>query len=238
MEHEVVVGRVYTVVEYSPNACFKDFADTIVDARRQADAMPHLAIIGNTQKLIGCSIYGSVLMRKDLHSDVIYCRTHQEVYKHINNKTFKQLNEISDNFFRNRKIVMDLPIQLGFFVLQYAKLKMLSFYYDCIDKFTARENFELCLMDTDSLYLTLCDPSLEAIVKPEMLNLFNEQKDMWFPKTSPPTEADYSKRTPGLFKVECRADAIVALCAKTYCTHRYENGRKYTKFSCKGINKK
>jgi hypothetical protein len=47
-----------------------------------------------------------------------------------------------------KKIKYDLPLQLGFFVYQYAKLKMLSFYYDVVDKFVDRRKFCLLEMDT------------------------------------------------------------------------------------------
>ena len=38
---------------------------------------------------------------------------------------------------------------------QYAKLRMLQFHYDCVDKYVDRADYELCEMDTDSLYLVL-----------------------------------------------------------------------------------
>ena len=44
-----------------------------------------------------------------------------------------------------------MPLQIGFFVYQYAKLKMLSFYYDLIDKFISREDYNLLEMDTGKL---------------------------------------------------------------------------------------
>lgn len=47
-------------------------------------------------------------------------------------------------------ITLSLPVQLGYFILQYAKLRLLQFYYDCLDKFVNRCDFEYCLLDTDS----------------------------------------------------------------------------------------
>ena len=56
--------------------------------------------------------------------------------------TFKQV-------IHNKKAIKhDLPIQLGFFVYQQAKLKMLSFYYDLVDYFIPRKNYNLLEMDT------------------------------------------------------------------------------------------
>ena len=40
-----------------------------------------------------------------------------------------------------KSIKHDLPIHLGLFVYQYAKLRMLSFYYDVIDRFVDRSDY-------------------------------------------------------------------------------------------------
>ena len=45
---------------------------------------------------------------------------------------------------------MDLPLQIGAAVYHLAKLKMLDFYYNFIDKYIDRTDFELLEMDTDS----------------------------------------------------------------------------------------
>ena len=40
------------------------------------------------------------------------------------------------------KIIMDTPIQIGCAVYQLAKLRMLQFYYDCLDKYVDRSDFQ------------------------------------------------------------------------------------------------
>ena len=45
------------------------------------------------------------------------------------------------------------PYQCGIAVYQLAKLRMLEFYYDFLDKYLSRQDFKLCYMDTDSFYL-------------------------------------------------------------------------------------
>ena len=47
-----------------------------------------------------------------------------------------------------KSVKYDLPLQLGYFVYQQAKLKMLSFYFDVVDRFVDRRNFSLLEMDT------------------------------------------------------------------------------------------
>ena len=95
---------------------------------------------------------GRVLSRKRL----------DKISKRINDPHFKDLEELSDNRFEvmagKHKIIMDTPIQIGCAVYQLAKLRMLQFYYDCLDKYVDRSDFQYIEMDTDSAYpvLLLC----------------------------------------------------------------------------------
>ena len=61
------------------------------------------------------------------------------------------------------RIKLDLPIQLGYFILQYAKLRMLQFYYDCLDRYVDRSNIENLEMDTESAFMALSAPCLGNI---------------------------------------------------------------------------
>ena len=61
----------------------------------------------------------------------------------------------------------NLPIQIGFIVYQYTKLKMLMFYYDFLTKDIDRHDFQLCEMDTDiyiSCFSELDRPILIKVV--------------------------------------------------------------------------
>ena len=113
---------------------------------------------------------------------------------------------------------------------QYAKLRMLEFYYDFMDTFVDRRDFQYCCMDTNSAYMGLSADSLEEVIKPKLRQRYQSEKHNWFPSSDTPEHASYDKRTPGLFKEEYRGDA---LCSKTY----YCFGVK-DKISCKGINKR
>ena len=96
---------------------------------------------------------------------------------------------------------MDLPLQVGFFVYQYAKLRMLQFY-DFLEKYLDRPDYEYCEMDTDSAHIAISGESVEALVKPEMVHEFEHDSYNCFPRTNMLQHAKYDKRTPGLFKVE------------------------------------
>ena len=45
---------------------------------------------------------------------------------------------------------------------------MLEFYYDFLDKYVDRKDFELIQMDTDSMYMALSDDCIDNVVKAEM----------------------------------------------------------------------
>ena len=59
------------------------------------------------------------------------------------------------------------PIIVGFFILQYAKLRMLELYYYFFDKFCNVNKFEELKMDTDSLYIALAEENLYDCIRTE-----------------------------------------------------------------------
>ena len=124
-------------------------------------------------------------------------------------------------------------MQIGFFVYLYAKVRMLQFYFDFMDKYLHRSDFQYCEMDTDSAYIAIAGPSVESLVRSDLKEEFEKDKANWFPTTDTAEHKAYDKRTPGLFKEEWAGDGIIGLSSKTYyCFGGYD------KFSCKGVNKK
>ena len=59
------------------------------------------------------------------------------------------------------------PIIVGFFILEFAKLRMLELYYNFYDKLSDLKKFEELEMDKDSLYLALAEENLYDCIKPE-----------------------------------------------------------------------
>ena len=49
-----------------------------------------------------------------------------------------------------RTVMIKRPYQCGIAVYELVKLRMLELYYDFLDKYFSREDFDLCYMDTDS----------------------------------------------------------------------------------------
>ena len=48
---------------------------------------------------------------------------------------------------------------------QLAKLRMLEFYYDFLDRYVDRRDFELIQMDTDSNYMAISGDKLADIIR-------------------------------------------------------------------------
>ena len=127
-------------------------------------------IIADTMKLISNSGYGSLIMDKEKHQDTLYAEGWGAAQLNINDPRLKKCAVITDNLYEmemaKTKIRFDLPIQLGYHILQLAKLRMLQFRYDCMQEYCVVNDFEYIKMDTDSAYLSLAATQLEDIVKP------------------------------------------------------------------------
>ena len=240
LDHGLKVMKIYQVVEYQQHRCFSDFVEEISDARRQGDADPNTTIIADTKKVIGNSGYGSLIMDKTKHRQIQYVQGENETCLKINQPHFRKLDclDPEEQFYEvemaKRKIKLDLPIQLGYFVLQYAKLRMLEFYYDFMDVYVDRQDFEYCEMDTDSAYMAISGSCLEDVIKHDKLEKYQQglkgfcsdaeiEADAefhWFPRTCCKKHSTYDKRTPGLFKLEYQGNEMIGLCSKTYIVRK------------------
>ena len=54
---------------------------------------------------------------------------------------------------------------------------MLEYYYDFLDKYVDRRDFELTQMDTDSNYMAISCERLEDVVRPELKAEFDAEKN-------------------------------------------------------------
>ena len=148
---------------------------------------------------------------------------------------FDDLEEISNGAFevrqRKRRVTIKRPYQCGIAMYQLAKLRMLEFCYDFLDKFCDRRDFELIQMDTDSFYMALSANDFDEIVKPELKELYKDEKKNWL------VTDEYSKRVPGLFKPEFRGKRMIALTSKCYYADEGGAGN-LKKFSCKDVSRR
>ena len=150
---------------------------------------------------------------------------------------FYSLSELPNDYYSvekiKKKINLDLLIHLSVFILNYAKLQMLEFYYNFLDYYLHREDFEVLKSDTDSNSLRISAANVEELIKPELREEFEWNK--WFMTPLAPQ----GKRAPGLFKAKCNGDKMIGLCSKSYCTEKFPESNKpgQVKFSINGVNK-
>ena len=245
MEHGLLVTKVHCAIEFQYAPIFKDFIDTRTQKRREA------TLAGNTSeaalhKLIGNSAYGCTLLNKEKYVRIAYADVKNLVAHHHRKGTFLRSRMLTPRLaevdHEHNKVQHDIPTQLGYTILQGGKLRMLQFYYDCLDYFLDREDFQLVEVDTDSQYLALSEPidceridkdlsyhPLMSMVKPELIDefkamLYNHCKDDWepndyvhfFPRQCCEEHNKLDQKRPGLFKTEVWGTEITCACSKTY----------------------
>ena len=82
---------------------------------------------------MGNSSYGKTITNQLKRRNVEYC-SDAEASREVNTPLFRKLDSITEDTYEvescKKNIKLNLPSQIGFFVYQYAKLRMLQFYYD------------------------------------------------------------------------------------------------------------
>ena len=230
LEHGLKVTAYHQLLHYKRGRPFDWFPEEVAGARRQADKDKDKKIAGDTAKLKGNSFYGKMIEDVARHCHTTFTVDDGKVDAAMRSPFFEDLEEIGDAFEikeRKRKVKITRPYQCGIAVYQLAKLRMLEFYYDFLDKYIDRRDFEYVYMDTDSAYFAISGEELRDMVKPELLEEYDRDVKNWLATDK------YSERTPGLFKPEFIGSKMIALSAKCY----FAEGKQGTKYSCKGMSK-
>ena len=227
----LVCKKNYHFVEYIPIKCCKKFMQSAVNARREADENTNSSVVAETMKLLANSSYGHQILDRSRHTVTKYL-SDGKPHAAISTKLFKRLGHINDQSYEVELAKAEIehrePIIVGFFVLQYAKLRLLEPYYNFFDRFNDINKFEGLEMDTDSLYLALSEKELYDCVREkskyewELMRTEGCKDDFTanattkvFPRTCCTKHKKYDKREPGLFKQEFRCTEMLCLCSKT-----------------------
>ena len=237
INHGAKITRVYRTIDYEPKVIFEWFVKEVTENRRTGDVDKSKALLADIFKLLGNSGYGKLIEALERQTNVIYTKDEKVVDRALRSAYFSDLDEIGEAYeleSRKARITIRRPFQVGIAVYQLAKLRMLEFYYDFLDRYLDRKDFELIQMDTDSNYLAISGKSLEDIVKPDMKAEFEAEKKNWLAWDK------WSGRTPGLFKQEFEGGRMIALCSKCYYTDHLtdKNEVKKKKLSSKGMSKR
>ena len=115
-------------------------------------------LLGDTYKLKRNSFYGKMIEDVVRHLSTTFTTDGNEVDMALRSPFFEDLEEIGDAYEikeRKRKVEITRPYQCGIAEYQPAKLPMLEFYYDFLDNYVDRRDFEYIYMNTDSAYFAI-----------------------------------------------------------------------------------
>ena len=162
--------KIYRFVEYIPVKCFNKFVQSAVNACRERDENPNSSVVAETMKSLANSSYGYQITDRSRHTVTNYL-SDEKTRRAINTKLFKRLDHINDQLYEVELAKAEIehrePIIVGFFILQYAKLRILELYYNFFEKVCDVNKFEELEMDTDSLYLALPEKELYDCIREE-----------------------------------------------------------------------
>ena len=223
VDHGAVIKAVHRTINYQAGKIFPWFVEQVKAARRTGDIKKSKALLAEVFKLLGNSGYGKPIEALERQTNVIYTKDEKVVDRALRSTYFCDLDEIGLAYeleSRKPRITVRRPFQMGIAVYQLAKLQMLEFYYDFLDRYFDRRDFELIQMDTDSNYMAISVDSLEEIVRPELRTEFEAKKKEWLAWDK------WSWRTPGLFKLECEGRRMIVLCSKCYFIVEQDSEKK------------
>ena len=239
LNHGLQVTKIHKYISYTSGRPFKWFPEEVSSTRRATDHAKDKRQLGDTAKLKGNSFYGKMIENLEKHISTKFTKDEKLIDKIFRSPYFDDLEEISEGVFevrqRKRQVTITRPYQCGIAVYQLAKLRMLEFYFDFLDKFCDRRDFELIQMDTDSFYMALSAEDFDEIIGPELKELYKDEKPKWL------VTDEYSKRVPGLFQPEFKGKRMIALTSKCYFADNGDSkagAGSIPKFSCKGVSRR
>ena len=126
LDLKLVCKKNHRFVQYTPMKCFNNFVQCAVNARREGDENLISSVVAETMKLLANSCYVYHIMDRSQHTVTKYI-SDEKAHGPINIKMFKHLSYINDHLYEVKLVKLEIehkePIIVGFFILQYAKLR-------------------------------------------------------------------------------------------------------------------
>ena len=127
----LVCKMIHRFVQYTPRNCYDNFVQSAMDARRQGDENANSSVVAEIMKLLANSSYAYQIMDRSRHTVTKYLND-EKTNSAFTSKLFLRFNHITDQLYEvelvKSKFENREPIIVGFFLLQYAKLRMLELY--------------------------------------------------------------------------------------------------------------
>ena len=138
----LVCTKIHRFVQSTPKKCFNSFVQSAVDARRQGDENPNSSVVAETMKLLANSSFGYQIMDQSRDTVTKYL-TDEKTYAAIISKLIKKQDHVNNSLYEVELAKTQIEHKIvGFFNLQYAKLRMLELYYNFFTRFCDVNKFE------------------------------------------------------------------------------------------------
>ena len=109
-----------------------------LNARREGNESPNSSVVAETMKLLANRFYGFQIMDRCRHTVTKYL-SDEKTHGATNTKLFKRLDHINDELYEVELAKAEIEhrelIIFGFFILQYAKLRVLGLYNNFFERF-------------------------------------------------------------------------------------------------------
>ena len=179
VDHGAVITAVNRTIDYTPGKVLDWFVEQVTEVRRTGDVEKSKALLAEVFKLLRNSGYGKLIEALERQTNVIYTKDEKVVDRALRSAYFSDLDEVGQAYeleTRKPRITIRRPFQIGIAVYQLAKLRMLEFYYDFLDRYFDKRDFKLIQMDTDSNYMAISAERLGDIVRPKLQTEFEAKR--------------------------------------------------------------
>lgn len=223
LQKGMVIIKVHYVYVFKQDYILKDYVQNNINKRVQASRNNNI-VATQLFKLLNNSLYGKTCENKFKYKTFNVRNKRETQYGKVNSFLRSATNfiEVNDKVLyetKNRKIKLDKPIQIGFTVLEFAKLIIYDFIYAILEVFPT---CELLYTDTDSLliWFPIEHPESKFINTPLMQRVDFEKVPQWFHLNT----SDTHKKS-GLWSLETdkQVSEFVGLRAKTYALKYTDN---------------
>lgn len=215
VEHGLVIKKIHRVLTYKQKPWLKPFVDFCTEQRKQAKSENEKALF----KLFVNSVFGKTMENIMKRQNIKFAYDEKSLQKmmklpsHQANQHPQYINESLWAVSMNKKeVLLNVPIYVGFTILELSKRHMYEFHYDYIkSKFGNRA--KLLFTDTDSLcyHITMTNEATDNDI--DFYDVIKDDCDKYFDTSEYPEDHKlYSKKNAkvvGLFKDEAKGRHII-----------------------------
>ena len=150
--HGMIVDKVHDIKSFRQSKCLEEYINFITQKRNKVNNDFEKIFY----KLLNNAFYGKTMgnVRNHLKKEFIKKDEFQKLIKEQSNLTFNGIHKSYENCdsyaFKQIEVLMDMPMCLGFSVLELSDLLLYETYYDKLQPFFDQKTLHLLYMDTDS----------------------------------------------------------------------------------------